>query len=182
MRPVPSAWITDGILSRADALDRAVSFCQKNLYDEPHYYSALTYFQLGQTAKAESRFEELLKLYPRGQYRDDQRAPQSLPECAAHVAHHMQLAPDRARHHRRGRREQSDAEQQHREIEIDPERRGGKRRRPKTPHHDHIGRGQRDLHEIGQHQRPAKREHRAKFIAPDFSRRDALGSYEKHDR
>jgi Tfp pilus assembly protein PilF len=54
----------------AEALDRAVSFCQKNLYDEPHYYSALTYFQLGQKAKAESRFEELLKLYPGGQYRD----------------------------------------------------------------------------------------------------------------
>jgi len=54
----------------AEALDRAVSFCQKNLFDEPHYYSALTYFQLGQKAKAEVRFEELLKLYPNGQYRD----------------------------------------------------------------------------------------------------------------
>lgn len=54
----------------AEALDRAVSFCQRELYDEPHYYSALTYFQLGQKAKAETRFQELIKLYPNGQYRD----------------------------------------------------------------------------------------------------------------
>jgi Tfp pilus assembly protein PilF len=54
----------------AQALDRAVSFCQKDLFDEPHYYSALTYFQLGKKAKAETRFEELMKLYPNGKYRD----------------------------------------------------------------------------------------------------------------
>lgn len=54
----------------AEALDRAVSFCQKDLYDEPLYYSALTYFQMGNKEKSEARFQELLKLYPNGLYRD----------------------------------------------------------------------------------------------------------------
>jgi Tfp pilus assembly protein PilF len=56
------------------ALDRAISFCQKQLYDEPHYYSALTYFRLGQKEKSIARFEEILKLYPNGKYRDKARA------------------------------------------------------------------------------------------------------------
>ncbi|MEN0060466.1 MAG: tetratricopeptide repeat protein, partial [Bdellovibrio sp.] len=29
-----------------EALDRAIGFCQKLLYDEPHYYSALAYYRL----------------------------------------------------------------------------------------------------------------------------------------
>lgn len=58
-------------LKRAsDALDQAVGFCQRLQFDEPHYYSALTYYQLGQRAKAEARFESLLKLYPQGKYID----------------------------------------------------------------------------------------------------------------
>lgn len=54
----------------AEALDRAIGFCQKNLYDEPHYYSALTYYRLGNKAKATARFEEIIKLYPNGNYRE----------------------------------------------------------------------------------------------------------------
>lgn len=52
----------------AESLDRAVGYCQRVLFDEPHYYSALSYYQLGQVARAEARFEELIKLYPDGQY------------------------------------------------------------------------------------------------------------------
>jgi Tfp pilus assembly protein PilF len=52
----------------AEALDRAAGFCQRSQYDEPHYYSALSYYQLGQKPKAEARFESLLKLYPNGRY------------------------------------------------------------------------------------------------------------------
>jgi Tfp pilus assembly protein PilF len=52
----------------AEALDRAVGFCQRILFDEPHYYSALSYYQLGQVNKAEARLEELIKLYPDGRY------------------------------------------------------------------------------------------------------------------
>ncbi len=52
----------------AETLDRAVGYCQRVLFDEPHYYSALSYYQLGQVSRAEARFEELIKLYPDGQY------------------------------------------------------------------------------------------------------------------
>lgn len=56
--------------SAAESLDKAISFCQKNLYDEPHYYSALTYYRLGNKSKSITRFEELIKFYPNGIYRD----------------------------------------------------------------------------------------------------------------
>ncbi|MNJ91146.1 lipoprotein NlpI [compost metagenome] len=54
----------------AEALDRAIGFCQKELYDEPHYYSALAYYRLGDKSKAIARFEELIKYYPTGKYRN----------------------------------------------------------------------------------------------------------------
>jgi len=54
----------------SEALDRAAGFCQRSQFDEPHYYSALSYYQLGEKAKAEARFESLLKLYPNGRYTD----------------------------------------------------------------------------------------------------------------
>lgn len=54
----------------ADALDRAVGFCQRSLYDEPHFYSAVAYYRLGSKEKSIARFEEILKLYPSGKYRD----------------------------------------------------------------------------------------------------------------
>jgi type IV pilus assembly protein PilF len=62
----------------AEALDRAIGFCQKNLFDEPHYFSALTYFRLGEKAKSMARFEELVKLYPNGQYREKAKGMLSL--------------------------------------------------------------------------------------------------------
>lgn len=54
----------------AEALDKAIGFCQKNMYDEPHYYSALAYYRLGDKSKSIARFEGLLKLYPSGTYRE----------------------------------------------------------------------------------------------------------------
>ncbi len=58
----------------ASALDRGISFCQKQLFDEPHYFSALTYYRLGQKRKSIARFEEVVKLYPNGRYRDKAQA------------------------------------------------------------------------------------------------------------
>lgn len=58
----------------AEQLDRAVSFCQKSQFDEPHYYSALSYFQTGDVKKAEARMEEVIKLYPNGKYQERARA------------------------------------------------------------------------------------------------------------
>lgn len=56
--------------SAAESFDKAISFCQKNMYDEPHYYSALTYYRLGNKSKSMTRFEELVKFYPNGTYRE----------------------------------------------------------------------------------------------------------------
>lgn len=53
-----------------EALDRAIGFCQKDLYDEPHFYSALAYYRMGDKSKAMARFEELIKYYPNGTYRE----------------------------------------------------------------------------------------------------------------
>ena len=54
----------------AEALDQAVGFCKRSQFDEPHYYSALTYYQLGDADKAVARLEELIKIYPQGRYVD----------------------------------------------------------------------------------------------------------------
>lgn len=62
----------------AEALDRAIGFCQKNLYDEPHYYSALSYYRLGEKSKSVARFEEVVKYYPNGKYREKAKGMLSL--------------------------------------------------------------------------------------------------------
>lgn len=54
----------------SEALDKAVGFCQRSQFDEPVYYGALSYYQLGDRVKSESRFEQILKMYPNGQYSD----------------------------------------------------------------------------------------------------------------
>lgn len=54
----------------SDALDRAIGFCQRTQFDEPHYYSALSYYQLGEVDKAKSRLDEVIKFYPNGKYID----------------------------------------------------------------------------------------------------------------
>lgn len=58
----------------APALDTAIGFCQRSLYDEPHYYSALTYYRLGDKDKSMARFSEIVKLYPEGKYREKSKA------------------------------------------------------------------------------------------------------------
>jgi tetratricopeptide (TPR) repeat protein len=54
----------------SEALDRAIGMCQKALVDEPHYYSALAYYRLGEKSKAIARFEEIIRYYPEGKYRE----------------------------------------------------------------------------------------------------------------
>ncbi len=60
--------------SAAPALDTAIGFCQRALFDEPHYYSALAYYRLGNKEKAMARFAEIVKLYPDGKYREKSKA------------------------------------------------------------------------------------------------------------
>lgn len=56
--------------SASRALDRAIGFCQKSMIDEPHFYSALSYYRSGNKSKAEIRFSEIIQLYPNGKYKD----------------------------------------------------------------------------------------------------------------
>lgn len=58
----------------SEILDQAIGYCHKNFYDEPHYYSALSYYRMGQSAKSVARFEEIIKIYPNGEYREKSRA------------------------------------------------------------------------------------------------------------
>jgi len=58
----------------AQALDRAIAFCQTSGNDEPHYFSALAYYRAGDKRKAAVRFDEIVKLYPKGQYTEKSRA------------------------------------------------------------------------------------------------------------
>lgn len=58
----------------AETLDRAIALCQRELFDEPHYYSAVAHFRAGDKTKAKIRFNEILKFYPRGKYKEKARA------------------------------------------------------------------------------------------------------------
>ncbi len=52
----------------AQSLDNAVVICTNAKFDEPYYYSGLTYYKLGRTSSAIARMEEIVKLYPQGRY------------------------------------------------------------------------------------------------------------------
>ncbi len=53
----------------AENLDRAVGYCKKDQFDEPHYYSGLAYYQMGLVDRATARLEEVVSLYPQGKYK-----------------------------------------------------------------------------------------------------------------
>ena len=57
----------------ASTLDRAVGFCQNGQGDEPQYFGALAYYQLGDSRKSVARLEEIIRIYPNGRYRDRAR-------------------------------------------------------------------------------------------------------------
>jgi tetratricopeptide (TPR) repeat protein len=50
------------------ALDQAIEFCRSTKFEEPIYYSATSYFSLGDREKSRARIEELLKDYPKSKY------------------------------------------------------------------------------------------------------------------
>ena len=54
----------------ANVLDHAIGLCQKLMFDEPHYYSALAWYRADDKDKAVARLEEIVKIYPNGKYRD----------------------------------------------------------------------------------------------------------------
>lgn len=52
----------------AEVLDQAIEFCRDDHFEEPIYFSAMSYFSLGQKEKSRARLEELLKDYPKSKY------------------------------------------------------------------------------------------------------------------
>lgn len=52
----------------AESFDQAIPLCKGSKFDEPHYFSALSYFKLGDKPRAVARFEELLTQFPDGKY------------------------------------------------------------------------------------------------------------------
>lgn len=55
-------------LSAAQSLDQAVGKCRNYQYDEPNYYSALSYLKLGQRDTARAKLQEIITRFPDGEY------------------------------------------------------------------------------------------------------------------
>lgn len=56
------------VKASADVLDQAIEYCRATRYEDPLYFSALSYFSLGNKEKTRARLEELLKDYPKSKY------------------------------------------------------------------------------------------------------------------
>lgn len=52
----------------AEALDQAIESCKVMKFEDPYYFSALSYMKGGQREQAVARLEEGLAAYPQGQY------------------------------------------------------------------------------------------------------------------
>jgi Tfp pilus assembly protein PilF len=52
----------------AEMLDQAVEYCRATKFEEPLYFSAMSYFTLGEKEKSRARLEELLKEYPKSKF------------------------------------------------------------------------------------------------------------------
>jgi Tfp pilus assembly protein PilF len=55
--------------SRAkNAMDQAIVHCKGTNFDEPYYYSAVSYLKLGDSDRASARLKELVEKFPNGEY------------------------------------------------------------------------------------------------------------------
>lgn len=52
----------------ASVLDQAIEFCRASKFEDPLYFSAMSYFTLGEKEKSRARLEELIKDYPQSKY------------------------------------------------------------------------------------------------------------------
>lgn len=52
----------------ASTLDRAILFCRERQFEEPHFFSALSYLRMGRKDEAKSRFQEIISLYPESSF------------------------------------------------------------------------------------------------------------------
>jgi type IV pilus assembly protein PilF len=56
------------IKQAAAILDQAIEYCRATKFEDPLFYSAMSYFTLGEKEKTRARLEELLKDYPQSKY------------------------------------------------------------------------------------------------------------------
>lgn len=56
----------------ADTFEKVINQCEREK-EEAHYYSALSYFKLGQKEKSTARLQEMIHLYPDGEYTEKAR-------------------------------------------------------------------------------------------------------------
>jgi tetratricopeptide (TPR) repeat protein len=61
-------------------LDLAVDNCRQVKYEEPLFFSAMTYYSLGDKEKSRARLKELLADYPQSQYIDKAKGLMGLLE------------------------------------------------------------------------------------------------------
>ena len=59
---------TKKVRESARILDQAIEFCRASKYEDPIYFSAMSYFSLGEKEKTRARIDELLKDYPKSKY------------------------------------------------------------------------------------------------------------------
>lgn len=52
----------------AQVLDQAIEYCRANRFEEPLFFSAMSYYSMGEKEKTRARLEELLKEYPKSKY------------------------------------------------------------------------------------------------------------------
>ncbi len=52
----------------AETFDRAISSCKKENFDEPYYFSGLSYMRASKREQAVARLEELMQLFPESSY------------------------------------------------------------------------------------------------------------------
>lgn len=52
----------------AVALDKAIELCREARYEEPLFYSAMSYYSLGDSEKSRVRLEELIRDHPQSKY------------------------------------------------------------------------------------------------------------------
>lgn len=52
----------------AESLDQAIRICEKSKFDEPHFYSGLSLYKLGNIEQSKARFNELITLFPKSRY------------------------------------------------------------------------------------------------------------------
>ena len=73
------SYLEDNETDRAiQQLEKSISFCSQVNSDAAHYYSAIALYRKNEVARAQTRFEEVVKIFPDGFHNDKARKMLSL--------------------------------------------------------------------------------------------------------